>query len=481
MTGDRSPVSIRRSSDRWEILRRHVQDGVPLTVLSQQTGVGVRTLERWHAAVKHHGPAGLEAATRSDRGTRRAVPDLVALVEGLALLRPRRSTATIARAAARVAADHGWKPLSYSVVRDIISGLDPSTVTLAQDGPVAYRDKYELLWRHRAERPNAVWQADHTELDILIRAPNGQPARPWLTVVLDDHSRAVCGYLTFLGAPSAMNTALALRQAIWPKPVAGWPMCGIPDRLYVDHGSDFTSHQLAQISHDLHFKIIFSAVARPQGRGKVERLFGSINTELLADLPGHLAPGQRRPEPTLTLRELDDAIGRFITQNYLPRQHPEIGQPPTAAWVADGWLPRLPTSLDELDGLLLTVATPRKVHRDGIHFQGLRYVATTLAAFVGEPVIIRYDPRDITEIRVFNQNRFLCAAIDPDHAGDTISLKDIQAARAAQRRAVRSHINDRIATVAAYLPELTAPPAGRPADQPSRTRRRLRTYYEDDP
>gem|GEM_PF-5367173 len=95
-----------------------------------------------------------------------------------------------------------------------------------------------------------VWQADRTELDILIRAPDGQPARPWLSVVLDDHSRAVCGYMTFLGAPSAMNSALALRQAIWPKTVAGWPMCGIPDRLYVDHGSDFTSHQLTQISHD---------------------------------------------------------------------------------------------------------------------------------------------------------------------------------------------------------------------------------------
>ena len=177
MTGVRSPVSIRRSSDRWEILRRHVQDGVPFTQLSLETGVGVRTLERWHAAVRHHGPAGLEAAGRSDRGTRRAVPDLVALVEGLALLRPRRSTATITRAAARVAVDRGWKPLSYSVVRDIVASLDPPAVTLAQDGPVAYRDKYELLWRHRAQRPNAVWQADHTELDILIRMPNGQPGR----------------------------------------------------------------------------------------------------------------------------------------------------------------------------------------------------------------------------------------------------------------------------------------------------------------
>jgi putative transposase len=76
--------------------------------------------------------------------------------------------------------------------------------------------------------PNMIWQADHTELDILVLDANLKPGRPWLTTILDDYSRAICGYMLFLGAPSAMNTALALRQGIWPKAGAGWPMCGIP-------------------------------------------------------------------------------------------------------------------------------------------------------------------------------------------------------------------------------------------------------------
>ena len=41
------------------------------------------------------------------------------------------------------------------------------------------------------------------------------PAQPWLTVILDDYSRAVAGYFLFFEAPSAAQTALALRQAIW--------------------------------------------------------------------------------------------------------------------------------------------------------------------------------------------------------------------------------------------------------------------------
>jgi len=36
-----------------------------------------------------------------------------------------------------------------------------------------------------------------------------------------------------LGAPSALNTALAFRQAIWRKDQPGWHVCGIPDDAQV--------------------------------------------------------------------------------------------------------------------------------------------------------------------------------------------------------------------------------------------------------
>ncbi|MFF7941810.1 hypothetical protein ACFZC5_19015 [Nocardia gamkensis] len=114
-----------------------------------------------------------------------------------------------------------------------------------------------------------------------------------------------------LGALSALNTSLALRQAIWTKPDPAWPMCGVPEILYVDHGSDFISDHLAQVAADLKFAIVHSTVARPRGRGKVERLFGSINTELLTELPGHLDHGKPVTAPTLSLRQLDEAIRRY--------------------------------------------------------------------------------------------------------------------------------------------------------------------------
>ncbi len=106
----------------------------------------------------------------------------------------------------------GRARLAYSTVHAIVTALDPQLMTLAHEGPVALRDRYELVYRRQAEHPNAVWQADHTELDLLIVDADGAPARPWLTVVLDDCSRAVAGYSLFLGAPWAEVVDNAITQ-----------------------------------------------------------------------------------------------------------------------------------------------------------------------------------------------------------------------------------------------------------------------------
>lgn len=159
----------------------------------------------------------------------------------------------------------------------------------------------------------------------------------------------VAGYLVFLGAPSVLNTCLALRQAIWRKADPAWPVCGLPDVLYVDHGSDFTSCHLDQVAAALRFRVIYSAVGRPQGRGKVERLFGTLNTELLPKLPGHLVGGKSATAPRLSLAELDQAIAAFIASTYHTRVHSETGETPLDAWRGQGFLPRLPDSLEDLD------------------------------------------------------------------------------------------------------------------------------------
>jgi putative transposase len=150
-----------------------------------------------------------------------------------------------------------------------------------------------------------------------------------------------------------------------------------------------------------------------------------------------------RGKPTLTLRDLSECFGRFLCETYHVRVQNETGTTPNDRWEANGFLPRMADSLEQLDLLLITVVRSRKVHPDGIHFLGMRYIDPNLAAYVGESVILRYDPRDVAEVRVFQQDRFLCRAVCQELAGETVPLREVLQARNRRRRDLKQTLADR--------------------------------------
>ncbi len=75
----------------------------------------------------------------------------------------------------------------------------------------------------------------------------------------------------------------------------------------------------------------------------------------------------------------------------------------------------------------------------------------TLAPYVGEEVTIRYDPRDLAELRVYHKGLFLCRAVCPELAGEIVSLKEIVSARNRRRREPGAELRDRQATVEELL------------------------------
>jgi len=429
------------------LLRPHLEDGIPLSRVAHVCAIPLRTLQRWLLRYRADGLAGLARTPRADRGQHRLAPELKQVIEGLALRTPPPSAAFVYRQVRDVAAQQGWPVPSYSTVYAIIRELDPALVTLAQQGPAVYREAFDLLYRWEASGPNELWQADHTQLAVWLYDDQRQPAKPWLSVILDDYSRAVAGFGLSFRAPSALQTALVLRQAIWRKAEPQWHVCGIPAVFYTDHGSDFTSRHLEQVAADLKLQLIFSQVGVPRGRGKIERFFQTVEQRLLCTLPGYAPAGTPMGTPSLTLPDLTNCFRTFVLDDYQQQCHSETSMAPQVRWETGGFLPRLPDSLEQLDLLLLTVAKPRKVHQDGIHFLGFRYLDLTLAAYVGEAVTIRYDPNDLAEIRVFHRDTFLCRAICQELAGQTISLQQIVQARKERRRSLRVQLDERAALV----------------------------------
>jgi len=469
------------------LLRQH-DDGAPWTRIAAESGVPVRTLTRWASKERGDPTAhALERTHRADRGTRRIPPELVEAIEALALRRPEPSAAFIHRRVSDIALDRGLPRPSYSSVRSVIAALDPGLRTLAQHGDAVYRDQFELVFRRNAGRPNEQWQVDHTLLDVEILDRTGSPVRPWLTVVLDDYSRGIAGYTVFIGAPNAEQTSLALHQAVNRKTNSAWPLCGLPDVLYSDHGADFTSARLERVCLDTHIRLIHSRVGVPQGRGKIERFYGTITSELLPHLPGHIphgTSGYPTTAPTLTLKQLDGILEQFIVTNYNQRLHSQTGQGPSTRWTESGFIPRTPAHPEDLDLLLLTAAATRKVQRDGIQFASTRYVSPVLAAYVGEHVTVRFNPRDVAEIRVYFDDTFLCRAIAPELAADSVSIQELQTVRAQRRRDLKQQLKQRRSLADAlpadtrYTPIYDTEPESPPAPTPA-SRSGLRRYATD--
>ncbi len=440
--------------ERYHIIRPCLSEGASREEIARAAGLSSRTIRFWIEQFNRDGLPGLRPHTRKDAGGRRKIaPELTQIIEGLCLRKPPLPVSAIHRTVSGLCQKNDWRVPSYDVVHDICSKISRDLKTLAHEGPSAYEQAFELLHRHEAEQPNELWQADHAQLDILVFDSGGRAQKPWLTATIDDFSRAVPGYYLGFEPPSSMRIALTLRQAIWRKEESAWSICGIPDKFYSDRGSDFMSKHIDQVSIDLKFELLQTLPQKPRGKGKMERFFETVAQLFLTGQPGYAPKGFGNVvEAVLKLEELEERFRKWLIEDYMQREHSEIGMAPKSRWESNTFIPRLPDSKEELDILLLTVTRPRKVHRDGIRFQGFRYFDVNLSGYIGEEVTIRFDPRDLAEILVYADNELVCRAVCFELSDKKTSLKEVIRARNAKRREVRENLKELLQIADKYVP-----------------------------
>lgn len=401
-----------RALERYRLIEPYLHGSRPLVSIAAQAEVTLRTAQRWVDLYRKHGLDALAHKQRSDQGTKRAMSQkMIETIEGLALEKPRVPISAIYRELSEFAAKTGERLPNYAAIYRVVKAIPIGLMTLAHSGSRIYSERFDLVHRREAARSNAIWQADHAQLRIQLLREDGTAAKPWLSIVIDDHSRAIAGYYLGFEPPSVLRTCLALRQAIWRKSEARWPICGIPEVLYTDNGSDFTSRHMEYVAADLKMQLIFSTPGQPRGRGRIERFFRTVNEMFLCTLDGY--SGKARRKPSLTLEAFDALFKSFLLHTYHCRTNKADELSPVQRWERGGFLPRMPDSLEKLDLLLVHEAKERKVRPDGIHFHRLRYLSPVLAAYVGESITVRYDPRDVGEVRVFYHDKFLCRRSQP--------------------------------------------------------------------
>ncbi|MBC1914230.1 helix-turn-helix domain-containing protein [Listeria booriae] len=140
-----------------------------LADISKQQNIPLRTLQRWKKDYETDGLVGLIHQSRSDAGKIRIDESILSEIERLLLHHKKMSVATIHRKICSYCEERGNPIPSYSQVYRFIKNMPPSLVKLAHHGEKAYKESYELIYTRESNRPNEIWQADHTLLDISGR------------------------------------------------------------------------------------------------------------------------------------------------------------------------------------------------------------------------------------------------------------------------------------------------------------------------
>jgi putative transposase len=137
----------------------------------------------------------------------------------------------------------------------------------------------------------------------------------------------------------------------------------------------------------LGIRLIHSTPGRPEGRGKIERVFRTVREQLLVEL---------EDRPPASLEELGQLFQAWVEQVYHRRVHSETGQAPLARFLVDG-APRVPTERALREAFRWSERrTVSKTGTVGMH--GNTYEVDPELA--GRRVDLIFDPLELAEVEV---------------------------------------------------------------------------------
>jgi putative transposase len=233
---------------------------------------------------------------------------------------------------------------------------------------------------------NDLWIADFSPGPFLALHPKTLATH--LCVILDDHSRLI-PFAAYGLAADTQAFLGCLKEALRRR--------GLPRKLYTDNGGPFVNDHLKIVCANLGIRLIHSKPGHPWSRGKVERMFRTLQQdfEMGLRLPGQAAG---------SLEELNGKLSGWLQEIYHPREHDGIGESPQDRFARALPLLRPLDSQLDLDRLFYT-RIERVVRKDGtvridnglfevnLALRGLK-VQLELDPWAMNPILVRYKGQD---------------------------------------------------------------------------------------
>jgi putative transposase len=247
--------------------------------------------------------------------------------------------------------DQQLKKPSRATLYRYMQQIESYEIAAGRLGKAEADRKYRMvLGTQKATRILERWEVDHTPLNLLVfcnisKLPIG---RPWLTAIIDKHSRMIMGFYIGFHTPSTYAVLQCLKQAILPKDEllrkfshisTPWPARGIPEVIACDNGMELHSKALAQACLELGVQILFCPAKQPEYKGAIERFLRTINHDLIHRLPGTVFsnPSERGQYESENLASIDfetlvHLVTKWIVEVYANTLHRGIGMTPLQKW-----------------------------------------------------------------------------------------------------------------------------------------------------
>lgn len=362
-------------------LVRQIASGWHVDPFGQQVRFSRDTLDRW---IRLWRQGGLEALMPSPRSSPlRTDTEILQVAAALKRENPARTAAQVERI---LIASTGWSPSQSTLLR-----LFHRLELPGADGRVGAG---EVFGRFEAGEANELWTGD------ALHGKRIGGRKTYLFAFIDDHSRLLTGYRWGF-AEDTVRLAAALRPALAAR--------GVPRNCYVDNGSAYVDAWLLRACSHLGIRLTHSTPGRPQGRGKIERVFRTVNEQFLVEVPDTTAEDLTDAgisQATALLR-LNGKFQAWVETVYHMRVHTETEQTPTQrwqdAWERTGTRPRMPVPADL--GEAFRWSQFRTVNRKTATVSMYSNTYQVDAALAGRRVELVFDPFDMGDISVRYQGK----------------------------------------------------------------------------
>jgi transposase len=368
------------SKERFEIIKPFLDKEKNLIDISRESLVPYSTLKRWVSAYKKDGIMGLERTVRKDKNSFRSVnKEVLDYLKFLYQTEPDLKILDAHKKLNKFLKSLGKKEISYDTVYRIINNLDPFVKKYASTD---IKSKYS----------NQIFEFYSEELDIEIYDNlSDSYKKPFLHIIFDNYSKAICSYyLTFEEAK--FNDAISLlRSAILANESNSFLIYGKPEEYILNNFKIQNRELIESIKKELKIDINFITSKEE----KMKKFFNDLNDIFLKDL-------KINSEEKIDFLKFDTIIKKYINEihnfNYSEK------------WEKNLEKIEIITKKDYLNILLQPIESNRKINNGIIRYQNFIYKHKLLNLYTGENANITINPFDLSKIKIFIENIYICDA-----------------------------------------------------------------------